>query len=80
MIKDYNILRFTLDVVVRDIIVLVIAFYISMLLYNGNSCFIDLLCNAIVSFPITSICVWFGGVRENERAIVYNKIKKKINK
>ena len=80
MIKDYNILRFTLDVVVRDIIVLVIAFYISMLLYNGNSCFIDLLCNAIVSFLITSICVWFGGMRENERAIVYNKIKKKVNK
>lgn len=76
MVDSFNTLSFTLNVVIRDVMVLLISYLVSTLCYCTNDTFVALIYNVTIPILITGTCILCGGLNKNERMILFDKVKK----
>lgn len=75
MIQAYSYWYFTLNIVFRDILVFILAYISSAFVIIHGRGFLIFILNSCISFLLTCMSVFFVGLKQKERNIVYVKIK-----
>ena len=76
LVPNYKFKPYFFDVVLRCLLVFSICIIISVFIrYRFNDTFISLIVTSVISFLITGVIIFYGGLKRNEQYIILEKVK-----